>query len=31
MEEKMLKILFPLSYGEEITEEEKGMSFFEVK
>lgn len=31
MEEEMLKILFPISYGTEITEEEKGISFFEIK
>jgi len=31
MEEEMLKIWFPLSYGEEKTEEEKGISFFEIK
>lgn len=31
MEEEMLKILFSLSYGDEKTEEEKGISFFEMK
>jgi hypothetical protein len=31
MEEEIMSILYPLSYGNETTQEEKGISFFEIK